>query len=159
MNDLTVGAIAGTVATAPMSLAMEVLYHRLPLRQRYPLPPRLITKRVTEQAGVASYMDEGDQRALTLGLHFLYGATVGSVFPTVARHVPLPPPVTGIGYGLVVWTASYLGLLPALSLLRPATEHPRRRNVVMILAHVVWGAVLGLISGRLMSPGRTARTT
>ena len=53
-----------------------------------------------------------------------------------------------MAYGLAVWTTGYLGLLPALGALRPATEHPPRRTALMIAAHVVWGAALGLLADR-----------
>jgi len=51
-----------------------------------------------------------------------------------------------VGYGLVVWAGSYLGLLPAVGLHRPATREPAGRNGMMIGAHVVFGAVLGLLA-------------
>jgi hypothetical protein len=38
-----------------------------------------------------------------------------------------------------------------LGILRPATEHPARRNALMIGAHVVWGVALGLIVEQLLS--------
>jgi putative membrane protein len=44
---------------------------------------------------------------------------------------------------------SYLGLLPALGILRPATEHPERRNALMIVAHLIWGSITGLIVARM----------
>jgi uncharacterized membrane protein YagU involved in acid resistance len=50
---------------------------------------------------------------------------------------------TGATFGLGVWVASYLGLMPMLGILRPATRHPARRNALMIAAHLVWGGVLG----------------
>jgi hypothetical protein len=56
--------------------------------------------------------------------------------------------LAGTLYGLVVWGASYLGLVPALGLLSPATRHPRRRNALMIAAHLVWGAALGLLAAQ-----------
>jgi len=49
----------------------------------------------------------------------------------------------GVGFGLLVWAGSYLGLLPAVGLHRPATRESARRNGMMIASHVVWGAVLG----------------
>ena len=52
----------------------------------------------------------------------------------------------GILLGLGVWAGSYLGLLPALGLLSPATQHPPRRTAVMIAAHVVWGSALGIFT-------------
>jgi putative membrane protein len=57
--------------------------------------------------------------------------------------------VKGIGFGLLVWAGSYLGLLPALGLLSPATQHAPQRNLLMIAAHLVWGAVLGAVTDRL----------
>ena len=53
--------------------------------------------------------------------------------------------VRGLSFGLCVWIASYLGLRPALGILRPATEHPPRRTALMIVAHAVWGATLALL--------------
>ena len=32
-----------------------------------------------------------------------------------------------------------MGWIPALNLLEPATEHPARRNALMIAVHLVWG--------------------
>ena len=43
----------------------------------------------------------------------------------------------GALFGLTVWAGSYLGLVPALQLLAPATRHPWRRNVLMDLVEIV----------------------
>jgi hypothetical protein len=51
--------------------------------------------------------------------------------------------------------ASYLGGLPALGIQRPATEHNRARRRLMIAAHVVYGAALGL-TARSGDAGTTA---
>jgi hypothetical protein len=50
---------------------------------------------------------------------------------------------------VAVWAGSYLGWLPAAGILSPATEHPARRNALMIASHVVWGAAAGVIVERL----------
>ena len=62
---------------------------------------------------------------------------------TSGNTICVPPPLAGACYGLAVWAGSYLGLLPALGVLKPATEHPVRRIALMIAAHLVWGAALG----------------
>jgi uncharacterized membrane protein YagU involved in acid resistance len=51
--------------------------------------------------------------------------------------------------GLAVWAGSYLGWLPAAGILRPATRHPWRRNLLMIIAHVIWGVTLGEVVRKL----------
>ena len=40
---------------------------------------------------------------------------------------------------------------PAMRILTPATRYPCRRNLLMILAHLVWGVTLGETVQRLRS--------
>ena len=47
VSSLVTGAVAGLGATIPMTLAMEVMHRSLPQHERYPLPPREITRRVS----------------------------------------------------------------------------------------------------------------
>jgi uncharacterized membrane protein YagU involved in acid resistance len=136
------GAIAGLTATVPMSAAMEIGADQLPKHERYPLPPRLITKQLARRAGVHNQLDESETMALTLAAHFGYGAAMGAMYSAITPW-KWTGPTTGVAFGLGVWAGSYLGALPALGILKPATEHPARRNLLMIAAHVVWGSALG----------------
>lgn len=140
------GAFAGCVATVPMTIAMELMHRRLPWWERYHLPPSQIVARVTRRLGLRKHMGQSEHIGTTMLAHFAYGTAAGAVYAPLASRVPLPPAFTGVAFGLIVWTVSYLGLLPALGILRPATGHPPRRNLLMIAAHVVWGAVLGLVT-------------
>lgn len=92
-------------------------------------------------------MDSSQRRSLTWLAHFGYGTAMGSLYGLIEPRLAGPPAVRGMTFGLGVWTGSYLGLLPALRLLRPATQHPPRRNALMIAAHLVWGLFLGLAVG------------
>jgi uncharacterized membrane protein YagU involved in acid resistance len=138
------GGLAGFAATAPMTMAMDLMHRGLPGWERYPLPPREITEELVHGAGLSDELGQAERTALTMANHFAYGAAAGTLYPLVAERVAGGPLATGIAYGLGVWAASYLGLLPALGLLAPATEHPRGRTALMVAAHVVWGACLGL---------------
>lgn len=153
MKEPVAGGIAGLLAAAPMTVAMEIMHRQLPVEQQYPLPPREITDKLAEEAGVDDEMDEQDQQQATMAAHFGYGTACGIAYGMVAHHLPGPPIVRGIGFGLAVWSGSYLGLLPALQILKPATEHPAKRNALMIAAHVVWGAATGVIAEALMDEG------
>jgi uncharacterized membrane protein YagU involved in acid resistance len=144
MNKIVAGALAGFGATAPMTASMVAMHRMLPAHERYPLPPRKVTMRVARKAGVKKHLDEPQRKAATLVSHFGYGTAMGAIFAVLAPRTPGPPIARGIAWGLVVWSASYLGLLPAMDLHEPATRHPKGRNLLMILAHVVWGAALGL---------------
>ena len=142
------GAIAGFVATAPMTLAMQAMHRLLPWRERYPLPPGQITRRVTHRVGLRKHLSETQHVTATLGAHFGYGALAGVLYVPLVDRLPGHSAVRGTAYGLAVWLVSYLGLLPTIGLLRPATQHPVRRSALMIAAHVVWGSVLGVVYGR-----------
>jgi uncharacterized membrane protein YagU involved in acid resistance len=158
-----VGLLGGAAATVPMTVAMELMHRQLPWRERYPLPPRIITQRLTRKAGVERDLDEPEHQALALASHFAYGAATGVIYALakgpVERRLPrndVPAMARaagqGVAYGLLVWTASYLGVLPAARILTPATKHPGRRNALMIVAHVVWGAALGIAVEMLGRP-------
>ena len=143
MNKILAGAVAGLGATVPMTVAMEIMHAALPDEEQYPLPPRIIAMKAAEAVDLRKEMGEEERTAATLVSHFAYGAVTGALYAPLKRKIPLPPALSGACYGLAVWAGSYLGLLPALGVLQPATRHPVRRTALMIAAHLVWGAALG----------------
>ena len=96
-------------------------------------------------------MTDGQLTAATLFSHFGYGALFGAAYALMEKRVPLRSGVKGVLAGILLWAGSYLGWLPALRLLKPATRHPWRRNALMILAHIVWGLTLGETTRKLES--------
>jgi uncharacterized membrane protein YagU involved in acid resistance len=148
MNKIVAGTLAGLTATAPMTASMIAMHKALPAHERYPLPPRKVTMRFAKKAGVKKHLAEPEKRAATLAAHFGYGAAMGGIFALLAPRTPGHPVPKGIAWGLIVWATSYLGLLPATGLHEPATRHSRERNLLMILAHVIWGGSLGLLLSR-----------
>ena len=150
-RNLVKGAVAGFVATVPMSLSMLIGWTLLPRHEKYHLPPRLITEEITERLGIEDQASEGQLIAATVASHFGYGAFFGSVYASFDENLPIASSIKGVLFGLAVWMGSYLGWLPAMDILPSATKHPLRRNLVMILAHVVWGASLGKLLQRLDS--------
>jgi len=127
---LIVGAIAGVVGTMAMTSAMRRLHARLPAEERYPLTPREIVDSALDP-------EEEPARDLTTFSHFAYGAGCGAL---IAAANPRPGLREGAGAGVAVWLASYMGWIPAVGLLKFATRHPARRNLLMIGVHLVWGA-------------------
>ena len=127
---LVIGAVAGIVGTMAMTAAMRRLHARLPAEERYPLTPR-------EIVDAAAAPPEEPARDITTAAHFVYGAACGAL---LAAADPKPAKRTGAAAGAAIWLASYMGWIPALNLLKPATGHPARRNALMIAVHLVWGA-------------------
>jgi uncharacterized membrane protein YagU involved in acid resistance len=147
---LLIGGIAGFVGTMAMTAAMRRLHRRLPEAERYPLTPREIVDSGSEQIG----LPVGGEAAkdITIAAHFAYGAAMGAL---IAAMNPDPGKRTGAVAGVAVWLASYMGWIPAVGTLEPATKHPARRNLLMIGVHLVWGAATAGAIGDL----RAARET
>jgi hypothetical protein len=132
VRDVILGALAGISASLAMTAAMRRMFRLLPVAERYPLPPREIAERV-----VPADIEEADLHSATVTAHFGYGAMAGAIYALLPRRT-----IGGGSYGLLVWTLSYLGWIPLARILLPATEHPARRNLLMLAAHLVWGASL-----------------
>jgi uncharacterized membrane protein YagU involved in acid resistance len=140
------GGIAGFIATAPMTIAMELIFRLLPRHEQYDLPPGENVTTIFKQKLGWYEMNRTQYRVITAIGHFSYGALAGTVYGAIAHRLRLPPLLKGMLYAMAVWSFSYLGWLPAAKVLRPATEHPPRRTALMIISHLVWGAVVGLIT-------------
>jgi putative membrane protein len=132
-----------------MSVSMLIGWSLLPKREKYPLPPRLITEEITEQAAIEDQMSENQLVGLTIFSHFGYGAAFGAAYALFEGQMPMHSSLKGTLAGLALWAGSYLGWLPALGILRSATRHPWRRNLLMIVAHIVWGLTLGEVTRKL----------
>jgi uncharacterized membrane protein YagU involved in acid resistance len=144
------GALAGLVATVPMTLFMLATQRFLPRGQRYDLPPEIITKELAHRAHIRHHMNKKLILGATLASHLGYGATMGVLYGPLGRRRPLLATGQGVLFGLVVWAASYLGLLPLLGMSESGHREPVRRNLMMIAAHVVWGSVMGATASVLM---------
>lgn len=142
------GMLAGLIATVPMTAVMFGLYPLLPREEQYELPPEQITKVTAEKAGIGKSKNETVNEIATGIAHFGYGAAVGALYPPLAKRTPLPPLTAGLVYGFLVWFGSYQGWLPQANILPPATRLPMRRNLLMIAAHLVWGAAMAAIAYR-----------
>ncbi len=132
---LLIGAIAGFVGTMAMTSAMRRLHRRLPDQERYPLTPREIVHSAADQLDVP--VADEPAKDFTTAAHFAYGAAMGAL---IAAMNPAPKKRTGAVLGVAVWLASYMGWIPAVGTLEPATRHPARRNALMIGAHLAWGS-------------------
>ncbi len=140
------GTIAGLIATIPMTIFMLIMHRILPSWQRYAVPPEKLTKEIAERANVRQHMNKPQLLGASLVSHFGYGATMGTLYTTLTRKIALPPIYKGTLFGLIVWAASYLGWLPVAGFSVAAPEEPARRNILMIVSHIIWGATTGLLS-------------
>jgi len=151
---LLIGAIAGFAGTLAMTAAMRRMHQALPPPERYPLTPREIIDSTADAVDVPL----GDETAkdVTTAAHFLYGAASGALLGVANASLG---PVAGGAAGVGVWLGSYMGWIPAVKLLKPATDHPARRNLLMLAAHVVWGVATARAMRELVAARETILET
>jgi hypothetical protein len=145
MRSLFTGAADGAVATLAMSGVMFGAQRAGWLGE---MPPRKITRHALRRAGAR----EGRRTKDALGAlaHVAFGAAAGSLFEGLhatwgRRGVG---PVRGAAFGVAVWLVSYAGWVPWLRILPPPQRDDPGRQASMLLAHLVYGAVLGGLADR-----------
>ena len=138
---MLVGAGAGALATVPMSGVMLAAQRMGWLGKP---PPEKITDAALAKAKVSP--PRPARKALAVGAHLAFGASIGALFGLLRRGHPGPARAAaeGAAFGTAVWAASYAGWVPALGIMPPPSEDRRGRPTSMIIAHLVFGAVLGV---------------
>ncbi|GCE18648.1 DUF1440 domain-containing protein [Dictyobacter kobayashii] len=142
-----IGAVAGGIATIPMTFFMLAAHKALPTWQKDALPPEKITAEIAARADVS--IDKPQLLGSSLAAHLGYGATMGSLYMTFTRKWAFPPLLKGSLFGLGIWVGSYMGWLPAANFAAAGTNETQQRNILMIIAHLIWGGVTGLLADQL----------
>ena len=144
-----VGAASGVAATVAMS-ALMVGAREAGLMNE--LPPHHIADAAIERTPAAREADGDDRRRFGWLLHFGFGAAIGAAYAVLRNRIRTPggPIVHGAGFALGVWAVSYLGWIPALGLMPPATDDEPGRPPTMIASHLVFGALLGTMVERAL---------
>lgn len=139
-----VGAVAGSAATMVMSAVMAAARAAGMLGEA---PPRILAHQAAAAGGGPD--SRGARDVLAVLAHLGFGAMGGAVYGLVRGRVPHGPgALAGVAWGLLIWTVSYRGWIPALGLLPPPSRDRPGRPTAMIAAHVVYGAVLGALTDR-----------
>lgn len=149
MNFILRGIWASTMATSSMTLAMFQFFAKLPKARKSPLPPAQITRSIEKKMGLERAPSSELQKQLTLLAHYGYGAAAGVLYAAISPKVPGSLIAKGSLFGLTVWGASYLGIIPKLNLHPSAPRMNTQRNVMMIASHVVWGVALAYAEDKL----------
>lgn len=150
MSISRVGAalFGGALATFPMTIVSEIVQRQLPRPEQEPLPPKQIADVLMERLGVKHVLSTEEQEAFALASHYGYGALAGTSYALLFPKRTSASLLRGMGFGMAVWAASYLGWLPAMRILPSAVKWPRGRNIIMIAGHLVWGVVIDLLLSR-----------
>ena len=134
------GATAGTVATLPMSLLM-LSAQKMGLMGKQ--PPEKITEAALD--AVDEPVQEPVEDLLSVVNHFAFGAVAGGLYGGLRRD-QMSQIAQGMVFGTGVWSVSYMGWVPALGIMPPATRDRDGRPESMFAAHLVFGACLGALT-------------
>jgi len=148
MSSIPKGALAGAVATGAMTVHML-------WAERTGRVDDLAPEHITEAglAAVGVRPSEGEHAAATTLAHLGFGASAGALYALVARRWASNMAI-GVAYGLAVAAASYQGWVPALGILPPLSDASGGRRNELLVSHVIYGATLAWVSGRLADDGR-----
>lgn len=146
MNRYLIGTLAGTIATAVMTIVISA--GKLLGLLRTP-PPTEVTTNITNRLGVDREPPDPEFNTGTLIAHHGFGAVCGVIYVLVRRYLPASSPVAGLIFAAMVWTTQYVGYLPLLKLYPWPDDDRHSRTAVMIAAHAVYGTMLAETEKRL----------
>ena len=142
------GAAAGATATIAMSAPM-LLGRRLGLMGHQ--PPEEITGRLARGAG--THVRGASLDVAAAAAHLAFGGVAGALYASLRRVGPVAAGTwAGPAFGVVIWAIAYRLVLPRAGLIDGTERVGRTRDVVMLVAHLVYGAVLARLEGPADGP-------
>lgn len=148
IRTLLEGAAAGAAATGAMSVPMLAAQRVGSMGTQ---PPERVVEEAEKRTSDGDALSKPEEDLAASVAHVAFGMGAGAAFALVHRALdpPVPTVVQAMAFVGGVWALSYRGWIPALGVL-PPPEHDRPdRQRTMVLAHVLFGAVLGVVEDRL----------
>lgn len=149
------GALGGIAGGTAMTVMMTKVGPRLLPSDVLPdtPAPQKVVRWAQNQADHPQALTGGSKTAASLAAHLAYSAATGALYGLARPALPplraLPTPAAGVAFGLAVWAVSFEGMLPALGVMKRTTQHPPKRWPAPMMGHAMFGAVTGLVAGRL----------
>ena len=147
LRDLGVGAFAGVVGTAAMTIAQGAEFV-LTDAEPSSLPAHVVD-RVKRQVG-RGRLKRRHRRVANQAMHWLYGTSWGIPYGVVAGHTKVAPELSGPVFGLLVWGAALVHE-PALGL----ADVPWKRSLESLGSEAFFHLVYGIGAGAALRALRT----
>jgi uncharacterized membrane protein YagU involved in acid resistance len=157
MKKILLGSVAGAISTIPMTAVMESMYRQLPLAEKDPLPPRVLTMKILQKIFPKMDLTEDQRIWVTLLSHIAFGSFLGTIYglnSSFSRDKDSQDKrkkellfSKGLALGIIAWLINYQIIIPTAQLLPAATKQSFRKNILMVTSHIVWGlSVVGLFN-------------
>lgn len=148
--ETTVAAGAGYVATKALDRSSSAIYARQSDASRSreeelrdELPTIAFVRKTAALSGMT--LDDEQERRLSRVVHFGVGAGGGVAAYVLSKTTPLGPFASGLATGLVIFALVDEGANYVLGLTAPATAWPAESHVRGLIAHLVYGGVIGAL--------------
>jgi hypothetical protein len=132
------GFAAGALATIPMTGEFWIAWRRGLIDE---IPPHKAIR------SVAAHLAEPQLSWVSAVAHLAVGGVAGAAYGVVVPKRLRGAP-SGVVFGLGVWATGYEIVMPAATDIAPAHRDKRSRAATIFIAHVIFGAVLGLSAAR-----------
>jgi uncharacterized membrane protein YagU involved in acid resistance len=150
MKTLLRGALAGLVGTAAMTGAQAVAAKLRGRSAGTGVPrtwadapaPAQVAKQAADAIGEGEHVTRQDVPLLTNAVHWSYGTGLGVLYALAARVLKPSPLLGGLGFGVGVWSAAYVQLVP-LGIYEPPWRYPAGELALDLSYHLVYGAAVG----------------
>ncbi|MGX6427569.1 DUF1440 domain-containing protein [Levilactobacillus yonginensis] len=153
--NLTAAVIAGGAAGIVSGLVKlgweNVLPPRTEERDATNPPQRLL-----EQFGVpkavthATYHYSGHALPwVSYVIHFGFSTTFAVLYQIIGEKIPAVKKDAGTWFGLAIWVAFHLGIMPAMGTVPAAENQPKEEHVSEALGHIVWMVTNDLVGAEV----------
>ncbi len=149
------GALGGVAGGVAMTVLMTQVAPRVVPKSMLPDPPAPVkTVRWAErQVDRPQALSGKSEQAAAMAAHLAYSAVTGAGYGLARSSIRavrnVPTPAAGALFGLLVWAASFQGLLPALGVMKATTEHPPKRWPAPLMGHTVFGVLTAAIAAKV----------
>ena len=133
-----VGFAGGALATVPMTIEFWAAWrsHRID-----EIPPHKAARSITQ------HLHEPQLSWMSALAHLAVGGVAGAAYAVL-----VPKRFRGVGsgiwFGLAVWVTGYEVVMPAVTDIAPAHRDQKSRAATILIAHIIYGATLGLAVAR-----------
>ncbi len=137
---LIAGGVAGVISGLVKLGWENVLPPRTPERNKTNPPQRLLEQAgIPEQVTHATYTYSDQQLPwVSYMIHFGFSTSFAMFYSLAGHYVPVIKMGDGTLFGLGVWGAFHLGIMPAMGTVPSAKDQPVEEHVSEALGHVVW---------------------
>ena len=147
------GAIGGLFGAGAMSV-FRLAARRVGLIDK--MVPQAVEEWAAHRAGIEVPGGPAGHHLLDQALHAGYGVMAGAVYGAALGTRGRRPLGCGTGFGALVWLVGAGALFPLLRIARPLWRSRGAENAINLVAHVLYGISVQLVSEELSQQNRRA---